>query len=359
MSLVAKAPKTPSASGSKAVPVAYPSSPSQITEDVPVARQATPTRRRKTKEVPIPEPISIVAQEKPRGRKKPPAEPIVEVPANAENVDTLLKDKKYKVVSRLMGKPSETAPKGTGHLVEVENKNGQKAFVELGPSHAMSVSSNDILLHETEEKMPIDVSEKNGQLSSLGMDISGLAFVCTKGICTLIRSEGPTEQLNYVYDGLSGDDDTDGSTLSIAYPVIRLADIMEDPDTVLRQTDRAIEQLRKGEVLRQKSEQERLKLALDNVKVNFSRFSDSYDKALSDLKESMKCLKIIEQDPDHDESDIHYNMRNRYRLLDELVSIGQVINGQIVEIENLSKRLDHLCKDINGKFANVGYMLKS
>ena len=352
MSLIAKAPKP---SASKSVPVAYPSSPTQVSSDVPVARQPTPTRRRKTKEVPTP--AIPLAPEKSRSKKK--QEPIVEIPPDADNVDKLLKERKYRVVSRLMGKPSEAAPRGSGHLVEVENSNGQKAFVELGPSHAMPVSSSDILLHETDEKMPIDVSEKNGLLSSLGMDISGLAFVCAKGICTLIRSEGPTEQLNYEYEGLSGVDESEAASMSIAYPVIRLADIVEDPDVVLRQTDKAIDQLRKSEITRQKSEQERLKVALDNVKGNFQRFSDAYDKALLDLKDSIRCLKIIEQDPEQDQNQVLYNMRNRHRLLDELVSIGQIINGQITDIEALSKRLEHLCKDINGKFANVNYMLKA
>lgn len=126
--------------------------------------------------------------------------------------------------------------------VKVVNCLGQTAFVDIDDQNVrMATTPKDLTLIEVHSKAVISESDR-GNYQVAGNDVAGVALDCGNGICTLTNDEDPREprERNFVYvaSNHTRTGVVDGNT-PIAYPVVRLSEIIANPQLCIKNINEA------------------------------------------------------------------------------------------------------------------------
>lgn len=259
-------------------------------------------------------------------------------------------------------------------FLEAINRRGQKVFIELDTEGFVAISPTDLTLVEGKHATVIPYSVKVGALDCAQMDICGVAFICSNGLCTLQREmvgTGPNiYETNFIYtekptirDGVAklGDRMT-------PYPIIRLSEIQENPEAMLKSVDTVTKRIRDTAYASCMADLEKTEDAITNLRKNFTSFKEAQESASKRLMVSVEELnKVYKQyqnnPPKTDRQIADYrlliaNMKKRHELTVDLHYMCQQVSRSYGEISRLAKQYDEALNTLKKEFAGVEYVIK-
>lgn len=271
----------------------------------------------------------------------------------------------YITIGRIITKNSSSEIEG--RYLKTINNRGQTVYID--PSDVdgwIGYENTDIVMYETDKPSKIPVSVRNGTLESVGIGISGIAFECDGEICTIIRdgSMNPSETVLHTFndkDGIGTDTFiSEGSV--IAYPVVRMGEILTDDMRVSHNIDIAVAKIRNvaykfcHENMRQIMEQSKI------LNTNFDQLNSNIKQAFSDLGSSIRTLESYrgdydQQPPSNEEGKdnlrkIAFNLSVRHDMMVDLLKLCSSVIGYGDQIRDLTSKFkvmdQHIAKTYTG-----------
>lgn len=251
--------------------------------------------------------------------------------------------------------------------IKVATRSGQCALVELDQAGYVATSPQDLNVVEVQDTTVVPYSTKNGAINSLGQEIAGVAFVCEDNVCIVTRTEevAPRESL-YVVTDKAGDKTAVLDSSPVAYPVVRLSEIMVSPEVVIRSIEEAAAQLRAKAY---EAALEDLKKAKESVK-EVGRALDDFDRvqeeALRDLRHSIEDLKKVLAKYDNPAliegnrekyDNLLFNLRRRYVLLEELIQNIESVSRKRHRLAKGARKILDKAAFLRDEFKQVRYVI--
>jgi hypothetical protein len=277
----------------------------------------------------------------------------------------------YITIGRIVTK--NTSSEIEGRYLKTINNRGQTVYID--PSDVdgwIGYESTDIVMYETDKPSKIPTSVRTGTLEAAGIEISGIAFECDGEICTIIRdgSMNPSETVLHTFNskndvGISHSANTvinEGSV--IAYPVVRMGEILTDDRRVSHNIDIAVAKIRNvaykfcHENMRQMLEQSR------SLNTNFDQLNGNINKAFSDLGSSIRTLEgyrgAYDQEPPSNEEGktnlrkIAFNLSVRHDMMVDLLRLCSSVTGYGDQIRDLNSKFKEIDQHIANTYSGVG-----
>jgi uncharacterized membrane-anchored protein YhcB (DUF1043 family) len=247
------------------------------------------------------------------------------------------------------------------------NKLGQTVFIDLDSEGTIQVNPQDITLTQTNKSTMVPYSAKMGTMNCLDLDICGVAFECSNGICTLqrdIRSTTPVETtFTTVEDYAPKTALVKGSP--VAYPIVRLSEIRNNDQLVLKTINKATRKLRNdsyGNCIHHLRESSHL---INNLSAEYNRFIDHQRNLFKSLSSSIESLEdsVLEIDDvdklNSDEKEVYalkqYNLKERNDYVIELLKICQDVSevSSKVSIKEYTNYLHAVNKYLTDKYGSI------
>jgi hypothetical protein len=258
--------------------------------------------------------------------------------------------------------------------VKAMNKVGQTLFIELDGEGVVQVTSKDITLTQTNKSTMVPYSAKMGTMNCLDLDVCGVAFECSNGICTLqrdIRSTSPVETtFTTVEEYAPKTALVKGSP--VAYPIIRLSEIRNNNELVLRTVNKAVQKLRNDSHSTCTHYLQESSQIINEMSNEYNRFVNNQRNLFKSLSKSIEILetKVLEvHDVDRlgqDDKEVYalrqYNLKERNEYVVELLKICQDVSevskrSTIKEYTNYLKSVNKYLVDKFGAI-NWDYLFK-
>lgn len=268
--------------------------------------------------------------------------PVIPMAPDSDSVDLVLSKLGYHVLSKVLVKDADRDPVHARFL-DVLNNLGQRVFVELDiEGHLAAQSQDPIMIQGSSRSNSIPHSCKVGTFECAGQEVAGVAFAYSDDagrhhdICSLLRDEdgsGPLE-VNYHLD----QDTAEIMTKPVAYPIVRLSEIVDNPDSTLRNINEATRRIRNTTYENCKTELEQTREAIRKLGESFIEFNEVQSRCSHELMASIRSLEKIHQQyrefpPTTDENRERYrkllfNFRKRHEFAIELIGVCQLVNAQ-------------------------------
>ena len=169
------------------------------------------------------------------------------------NVERKLTSKGYTPLERIFVRTELGPNKVEGRYIKVVNDKGQTALVELDSDGLVPAKPSDLILIESEQASVIPISTKLGTLESCGLDVTGVAFECTNGYCTMVRHPKTLEPKEIVLTTISTIEEQSSPIVPkvailngtpIPLPIVKFSEIMANPTSVNKAIDSATRKMR-------------------------------------------------------------------------------------------------------------------
>jgi hypothetical protein len=267
---------------------------------------------------------------------------VIDLGPGSDSVDQVLSKHGYHVLSKVLVKDDEHESIHARFL-DVLNNLGQRVFVELDIEGRVAAQPQDpIMIPGSTRANQLPHSCKIGTFECAGQEVAGVVFAHVDDvgkhhdICSLLRDEdgsGPLE-VNYHLDS----DTAEIMTKPIAYPIVRLSEIVDNPDLTQRNINEATRRIRNTTYENCKTEIEHTRDAIRKLGETFTEFNDVQSRCSHELMASIRSLEKIHQQyrefpPTTDENRDRYrkllfNFRKRHEFAIELIGVCQLVNAQ-------------------------------
>jgi hypothetical protein len=261
-----------------------------------------------------------------------------------DNVEHVLSKHGYHVLSKVLVK-DDKHDVIHARFLDVLNNLGQRAFVELDIEGRISAQPQDpIMIPGSMRANRIPHSCKIGTFECAGQDVAGVVFAQLDDqgkhhdICSLLRDDdgsGPLE-VNYHLDSDTAEILTKPEP--VAYPIVRLSEIVDNPDLTQRNINEATRRIRNTTYENCKSEIDQTRDAIRKLGETFTEFNEVQSRCSHELMSSIRSLEKIHQQyrdfpPTTDENRERYrkllfNFRKRHEFAIELIGVCQMVNAQ-------------------------------
>jgi len=221
--------------------------------------------------------------------------------------------------------------------IKAVNKLGQYVYVYLDSKGFISRNADDIVMSELRKAEKIPISLKVGINDCVASDVCGVAFECDKEVCTLIRDETSDELVEHVY--VNGDRAIETTSPAegelISYPIVRLSEIKNSPDAVLRNTNEVTKRLRNSSFNILDNELRETELAIASLVQSFNEFKIAVRNTSQQLNDSSIALEgtvgsllqyeLLDEHQKNLLKRAQYNLRARADMLkNEMILIEKV-----------------------------------
>lgn len=196
----------------------------------------------------------------------------------------------YHPVSTVIVKNNEGGLEG--RYVKALNKMGQHVFVLLDTQGYTAVDPKDLTMIEAKAASIVPLGVKASGLDNAGAEVSGVAFECNEGVCTLIRGQDTTpRETSFVYVEKKAEKAAIIQDHVIAYPIVRLSEIIANPDLVMKNVDIATRRIRNAayQNVLWKTKKEGEYIAALNAA--FARFTSVCGESFAQLNKDINMLE--------------------------------------------------------------------
>lgn len=195
-------------------------------EDLPMV--LPPLKMRKAVPAPAPAPAQVAELPVPVVKKtttrkpklSPPRQDTDGAPAPASDLTTLLEQKGYQVLAKVLDG-------GSVRALKVTNVYGEWVLLWLDkkPWQSMGADAQDVLWHASPGQVGIPDAAKTGYSATVDPTASGVAIEQGPDLSVLLREglESVPTETTYLLAGASGKS-------IVAYPVLRVSDLLQSPD---------------------------------------------------------------------------------------------------------------------------------
>ena len=158
---------------------------------------------------------------------------------SSNTIENQLESHKYVVLDRIITNENGTKV----NYIKAYDPNGVIVFIMMDTMGNVPVKSDDIKSLSSIDSSTISVSDKNSALACSGAGICGVALVCRDEICIIIRNnDGGTQKTSY----RSNNSVMTSNNTSIPFVIIKMSEIMSDPEGTLNRSFEANEKMTKA-----------------------------------------------------------------------------------------------------------------
>jgi hypothetical protein len=269
-----------------------------------------------------------------------------------QTVETKMTASGFFPISRTLTKRSDGTVEAR-YIKSIDNM-GNISYVKLNVDSNVSVQPSDLTTVEELRSSTVPYSLKTGLLSASNLDVSGLAFECADGICTISRDSKdmqPKESyLTYIEKPTK--DLIVESENPMAYPIIKLSDILEKPTTTMLMVNKSTVDIRN----------KTLKLLESNLKGSNAEFEHLFGNAKITLRAmEIATTHIVTSLLKLENMRNAYNInppvtpeeKERYRLLVFNIKKRQDMVRKMLEISDITQRYKQIAAELNASFTSV------
>lgn len=285
---------------------------------------------------------------------------------NLESLPTKLANCGFQVCSRILVSSDSTSTKShfEAPYIEAINPLGQRIFIFLDNPEPVSPEPTDSIMIRSPSNNLIPHSVKIGAFDGIGLDVSGVALVCQNSICTLLRDDnGPVENNFTPID--KKDVPISDSENPIAYPIVRLSEILTQPDLVTFLTDRATRRLRNVTYENCKHELESTRETLSQLVNAFNQFNQLQANITLKLHSTIKMLEDFTRQywnlspniPPDKYDKVISNLRKRHEYAIDLLSLCQIVSSFRSDFHKKLDLLQQINSYVSRQFKDIEYVI--
>ena len=278
-------------------------------------------------------------------------------------IDQMLEEEGYQITAKVLvqGDAGNEA-----RYLEVTDKDGHKAFVELDTGGYVAIEPDDFTLVEGALETVIPYSTKRGALECAGSSC-GVAFVCQNGICTIERIgvELPHEK-TFVYSNKVTERTGQLGDQAVPYPIIRLSELRENPSEVLATIDEVTRRIRNSAYQKCMDDIQQTQEAIEELSDAFKKFSKTEQNAADRLLRTMKKLEELNEyysdnPPQNDESLAQHRLilqglQRRHQMAVDLLYLCSEVTVKREILVEWSRMLNSVTEGLLQEFENVDYL---
>ena len=283
-----------------------------------------------------------------------------------ENIDIekSLIDRGYLPLDKVLTKD------GMGNLmcnyIKSMDATGRGVFVELDCEGVVAVEPKDVVLSHQRNASVVPYSVKMGTYECASSDVCGVAFVCDNEICTLKRSDNSLTPVETVFTHHKTEGQGHHGLLSghpIAYPIVRMSEILSNPEGVACSIKASHDRMRNTEFSTASKDTSVLSHSAHRLHSEVQRFqknqhyvSSTLSNTISDLEKMDLGYKRSPPSSDVEKNNqrlIHYNLRKRHDLVLDHIKISEAVNNRIDRINQLTKEIEELNNYSSSLFGRI------
>lgn len=284
------------------------------------------------------------------------------------NVEKKLASKGYVPLERIL---VHIPNKGTtGRYIKVVTERGQTALVHLDSEGLVPVRSSDLILVESTKPSSIPVSTKVGTLESAGLSITGIAFECQNGYCTMMRNPTSLEpqEVVLVTTPLSGmkEEVIILEDTPVPIPIIKYSEILQSSNSVIKAVDVATRRMRNNTFATCIEEMSKTSCAIKELDDVSKTYQENQMALFEKIKQQIHWLEKLQNDycqsPPKDESErdkmskIPLSLKFRFeKQVDQMILCGKFAN-QKIEISELMKKIREFNEQVVMTTKNLEYV---
>jgi len=246
-----------------------------------------------------------------------------------------------------------TTKRGDKVLIQVDSPPYQSTFPQI-------FSSSDIQMQLRPSMTLVPQETKVGAMQCLNYDVCGVAFICKGDICITEKSmREKSKQISYTEKNYTFQTTCDigagiiGRAL-VAYPIIKLSSILEDPEKAENNIASVSEEIHKLSVKKLHKQHKQLEEALDKLTQKIRTIRGFLEKAdfsldadIEKLTKMYNNLKGVSPDELCDEDrDAYYmvmrNLASKKNLRTKLINSMSAVYAATGQIQGISKDLCRL-----------------
>lgn len=253
--------------------------------------------------------------------------------------------------------------------IKALNKLGQTVFIDLDSDGVVHVNPTDVTLTQTNKSTMVPYSAKMGTMNCLDLDVCGVAFECSNGICTLhrgVRSSIPIETtFTTVEDYGPKAAIVKGSP--VAYPIIRMSEIRANNQMVLKTVNKATRKLRNDSHAICVTHLHHSSTLINELSKEYNKFIDQQKSLFSSISSSIEILEnsILKIDDveklNGDEKEVYalrqFNLKERNDYIIELLKICQDVSevANKTTMEEYITYLQSINKYLKDKYSHIDW----
>lgn len=231
--------------------------------------------------------------------------------------------------------------------VKAVNQKGKKLYIiiDSGDKYISSNSSDLIYMQPSSIDNIIPYSLKMGAFTCVGAETSGVAFECgTDSICIMMRGTNDIAPKEHNFTALDNAIPYDSSKI-IPYPMVRLSEIIINPQLTLQNTDVVTKRLRNGSYAKLSNDLVEEGKIINDLSTAFDKFDNLRKLYASKLSETSKQLEawndMYMQNPasTDDNKDkfqkIQYNLIQRNEGIVSLLQSMDIVSNRTNEIKKI------------------------
>jgi hypothetical protein len=258
--------------------------------------------------------------------------------------------------------------------IKAVNKNGHTVFVELDVDGRVEMDNENVTIERKDINI-VPYSAKIGEMDCSKLDVCGLAFQCTDGICVLTRQDQSLTPLERNFQNMITIEKacdtcprvgTINSSL-ISYPIVKMTEIRFNPDYVLKIVDDCTKRLRNIAIRNSEVEFGATVCDLNNLTQGVNTLITNNSIVHQNLKDSIAKLETwnnyyLQNPPCNDEDrDKHYktqiNLQIRNQMVVDLLNITSRFNSQRQLLKDVQNEVVSLNTYMNERFCSINEIL--
>lgn len=272
---------------------------------------------------------------------------IVEIP----DIEAILFDRGFVPTDRIVTQDEQGRP--VVKYIKVITNRGHRAFIDPDTEGLIKPMETQKIMRQVETVSSIPYSIKNGSLECASNIACGIAYECQDEVCVLRKDDLTPKEVVFSTEPVVT---RVGSVNYISYPIVKLSDIMAEPEQVLEDV---------AEVSQRLQVEERSKCLEDTVKTNksFGQMANKYNEMVSRyqlafeiLRGNISLLKDFQQKTSSDNSRtklILLNLSRRYDLQNDLFKMCDRLNHIQNNFDQLSSEISEINELLKQSYNNL------
>lgn len=236
--------------------------------------------------------------------------------------------------------------------IKAVDPTGRTTFVDLDCEGYVAVDPKDMTMAHSSKASVLPYSTKMGTYECASSDVCGVAFECDNEICTLKRNNESLTPSEAVFTSSRIDERASGhkehgmlSNQPIAYPIVSLSDIKENPEKVacsIRDSHNRMRNVSFSQANFQTTNLVDATTALNNEvywfsasqRMNAGKLTTTIEQ-LETAHETMKRKPPVTDKGRANLRSVRYNLRRRHDLVVDHLKLSEAVNSRINRVREL------------------------
>lgn len=254
--------------------------------------------------------------------------------------------------------------------IKAVNDRGQIVYIQPNHDSWMNSDPGDFTVTETTDPSTIPHSIRNGSFLTAVPDVCGVILEKETELCVITQSDynmEPEETVLIPINCSTSINDDNIDELIVAYPIVKLGEIINNNDIVVKNTCAVTVKLRNTSYQTCIKNISDMKLTCNELSKNFDslyvEIDDSFKKLAHTIRELEGHKVDFEDNPPTDENQqikiprIVYNLKRRHEMMIELLKMCHSANSHSYQLKQINRKFSEMGDHTRRSFESVEYDL--